>query len=119
MRNTRIALAALALAAPALAQTPPTPARREAAAAETVSVSGVGRATLAPDRASFSVGVQSMGPSVAAAVQENNQRVAAIVAAMRKLGATRSGPRSCRSTRSRTTSPTARRGSWATRCRTT
>ena len=88
MTNTRIALAALALAAPAVAQTPPTPAPREAAAAETVSVSGVGRATLTPDRASFSVGVQSMGPSVAAAVQENNQRVAAIVAAMRKLGAT-------------------------------
>jgi uncharacterized protein YggE len=87
MRNTRIALAALALAAPAAAQTPPTPAPREAAAVETVSVSGIGRATLTPDRASFTVGVQSMGPSVAAAVQENNQRVAAVVAAMRKLGA--------------------------------
>lgn len=88
MRNTRIVLACLVLAVPAAAQTPPTPAPREAAGAETVSVSGIGRATLAPDRASFSVGVQSMGPSVAAAVQENNQRVAAVVAAMRKLGAT-------------------------------
>ena len=87
MRNTRIALTALALATPAVAQTPPPPAPREAAPAETVSVSGIGRAALAPDRASFSVGVQSMGPTVAAAVQDNNQRVAAVVAAMRKLGA--------------------------------
>jgi uncharacterized protein YggE len=69
------------------AQTPPPPTPREPAALETISVSGVGRATVTPDRASFSVGVQSMAPTVAAAVQENNTRVAAIVAALRKLGA--------------------------------
>ena len=80
-------LAVLALAFPGFAQTPPPPAPREAAIPETISVSGVGRVTLTPDRANFSVGVQSMAPNVAAAVQENNTRVEAIVAALRKLGA--------------------------------
>jgi uncharacterized protein YggE len=81
------------LAAPLLplalfAQTPAPPVPREPAAVETVSVSGVGRATLTPDRATFSVGVQSVSTTVAAAVQENNTRVASVVAALRKLGAT-------------------------------
>lgn len=89
MRTSRFALlAALFSPLSAYAQTPPPPAPREAAVLETVSVSGVGRATLTPDRATFSVGVQSMAPTVAVAVQENNTRVAAIVAALRKLGAT-------------------------------
>jgi uncharacterized protein len=88
MRNTWLAGALLAaVTAPAGAQTPAPPAPRDVAAAETISVSGVGRVTLPPDRASFSVGVQSMGTTVAAAVQDNNTRVAAIVAALRKLGA--------------------------------
>jgi uncharacterized protein YggE len=81
-------LAALAAASSGFAQTPPPPTPREAAAWETISVSGEGRATVTPDRATFTVGVQSMAPAVAAAVQENNTRVAAIVAALRKLGAT-------------------------------
>lgn len=80
--------AALAFPANGLAQTPPPPSPREPASQETVSVSGVGRITLTPDRAVFSVGVQSMAPTVAAAVQENNARVAAILAALRQLGAT-------------------------------
>ena len=89
MSNTWIALSVCALlAVPAAAQTPPPPVPREAAPTETISVSGVGRTTLAPDRASFTVGVQSMATTVPAAVQDNNARVAAIVAAMRKLGAT-------------------------------
>jgi uncharacterized protein YggE len=89
MRTTALAVALLAMTAVgAGAQTPAPPPPRDVAAAETISVSGVGRVTLAPDRASFSVGVQSMGPTVAAAVQDNNARVAAIVAALRKLGAT-------------------------------
>jgi uncharacterized protein YggE len=54
---------------------------------ETISVSGVGRATVTPDRAVFSVGVTTTAATVAAAVQENNARVAAILAALRKLGA--------------------------------
>lgn len=82
-----VSVAVAATVATVAAQTPAPPAPREAAAAETVSVSGVGRTTLAPDRASFTIGVQSMATTVPAAVQDNNARVAAIVAAMRKLGA--------------------------------
>jgi hypothetical protein len=55
---------------------------------ESVSASGTGRVELAPDRVSFTVGVQTVGPSAAAAVQDNNTRVAAIIAALKKLGAT-------------------------------
>jgi uncharacterized protein YggE len=89
MNTPRLALlTALIAPVPALAQTAAPPPPREAAAVETVSVSGVGRATVTPDRASFSVGVESMAPTVAAAVQDNSTRVAAIVAALRKLGAT-------------------------------
>jgi uncharacterized protein YggE len=83
-----VALATVALPLSGLAQTPPPPAPREAALVETISVSGVGRVTVTPDRATFTVGVQSMAPTVAAAVQDNNTRVAAIVDALRKLGAT-------------------------------
>jgi hypothetical protein len=72
------------LAAPAAAQAP-TP--REPGGPETVSVSGTGRAELTPDRAAFTVGVQTVAPTVAAALQENNARVAAIVAALKRLGA--------------------------------
>jgi len=75
-------LAATLLAVPAAAQAPPAPA------AETVTVSGTGRVELTPDRATFSVGAQTTAPAVAAAVQENNARVAAIVAALKRLGAT-------------------------------
>jgi uncharacterized protein YggE len=83
-----VVLATLAAPLCGLAQTPPPPAPREAAFFETISVSGVGRVTVTPDRATFSVGVQSMAPTVAAAVQDNNTRAAAIVDALRKLGAT-------------------------------
>jgi uncharacterized protein YggE len=90
MKTPWLALTTASLLAPlsAAAQTPAPPPPREPAALETVSVSGVGTASAAPDRATFSVGVQSMAPTVAAAVQENNTRVAAVVAALRKLGAT-------------------------------
>jgi uncharacterized protein YggE len=76
-------LAATLLAGPAAAQAPPAPAT-----AEVVTVSGTGRVELTPDRATFSVGAQTSAPAVAAAVQENNARVAAIVAALKRLGAT-------------------------------
>lgn len=81
--SRHVVLAAMLLAVPADAQAPPA-----AAAAETVTVSGTGRVELTPDRATFSVGAQTTAPTVAAAVQENNARVAAIVAALKRLGAT-------------------------------
>ncbi len=56
--------------------------------AQSVSVNGTGRATVAPDRFTFSVGVQTVADTVDEAVSENNRRVAAVIAALKKAGAT-------------------------------
>ena len=69
------------------AQTPPGPVPREAATWQTLSVTGTGRVTLTPDRASFTVGVQTVAPSLAAATQDNAARMTAMLAALRKAGA--------------------------------
>lgn len=53
----------------------------------TITVSGTGRASVAPDRFSFTLGVQTSGPNVDDAVNENNQRVASVLAALKKAGA--------------------------------
>jgi uncharacterized protein len=75
----------LALAAPALrAQTTPP---REAALLDTVSVTGTARVRTQPDRVTFTVGVQTQAPTVEEAVNENNTRVAAVTAALKKAGA--------------------------------
>jgi uncharacterized protein YggE len=66
------------LAATALAQTP---------APETVTVTGTGRVSLQPDRYTFTAGVQTQAASVEDAVNENNTRVSAVVAALKKAGA--------------------------------
>jgi uncharacterized protein len=71
----------LALAPIALAQ-PMTPMP------ETVSVSGTGRVTVVPDRVTFNVAVQTIAPTVDEAVNENNARIAAVIAALKKAGAT-------------------------------
>ncbi len=55
---------------------------------ETISVSGTGRATLTPDRFTFTVGVQTVADTVDAAVNENNAKVAAVIAALKNAGAT-------------------------------
>ena len=55
---------------------------------ETVSVTGTGKTILVPDRFTFQVGVQTMGNTVDEAVAENNRRVAAVIAALKKAGAT-------------------------------
>lgn len=54
---------------------------------ETVSVTGTGRSSVTPDRYSFNVGVHTVGPSVEGALNENNARVAAVIAALKKAGA--------------------------------
>jgi len=54
---------------------------------ETVTVGGLGRASLAPDRFSFTVGVQTVAPTVDDAVTENNKRVQSVLAALKKAGA--------------------------------
>lgn len=52
-----------------------------------VTVGGTGRSSVTPDRFSFNVGVQTVGATVDAAVAENNRRVAAVIAALKKAGA--------------------------------
>ncbi|HEX9981655.1 MAG TPA: SIMPL domain-containing protein [Thermoanaerobaculia bacterium] len=74
-----------ALAQSAAAQSP---APRDVAMPETISVTGSGRTSLTPDRFSFSVGVQTIAPTVEAAVNENNTRVQNVIAALKKAGAT-------------------------------
>jgi uncharacterized protein YggE len=71
----------------ALAQQSGTTPPRESAWAETVSVTGTGKATLTPDRVTFTVGVQTIAPTVEEAVNENNQKVQATIAALKKAGA--------------------------------
>ncbi|HEY6138746.1 MAG TPA: SIMPL domain-containing protein [Thermoanaerobaculia bacterium] len=73
-------LATIFVAAAAFAQ-PMTPMP------ESVSVNGMGRVTLVPDRFTFTAGVQTNAPTVDAAVNENNERVARVVAALKAAGA--------------------------------
>ena len=77
----------LLLAAPLAAQTVTQPPR-EVAFAETISVTGTGKATLTPDRFSFTVGVQTTAPTVEEAVNQNNAKIANVIAALKKAGAT-------------------------------
>ena len=83
MKTTRSWVAVAALLCPAVPALAQAPDGREP---DSVSVTGVGKSAVTPDRASVSAGVQTLAASVQAAVQENNARVSAIVAALRKLG---------------------------------
>ena len=55
---------------------------------ETISVSGTGHASVTPDRFSFTVGVQTINDTVEQAVNENNSKTAATIAALKRAGAT-------------------------------
>jgi len=77
----------LLIATPLVAQTATQPPR-EPATPETISVTGTGHATLTPDRFSFSAGVQTTAPTVEEAVNENNSKMSAVIAALKKAGAT-------------------------------
>ncbi len=55
---------------------------------QTISVTGTGRTTVVPDRVTFNVAVQTTGQSVDQAVNENNAKVAATIAALKRAGAT-------------------------------
>jgi len=72
------------IAASAFAQSMPP---REPAPIDTVSVTGTGRVNLTPDRFSFNVAVQTIAPTVEEAVNENNTKVAAVIAALKNAGA--------------------------------
>jgi uncharacterized protein len=80
-------LSLLLLAAPMAAQTVTQPPR-EIATAETISVTGTGKTTLVPDRFSFTSGVQTTAPTVEEAVNQNNAKIASVIAALKKAGAT-------------------------------
>lgn len=71
-------------AAGAIAQTP---APSVPVFAETVTVQGTGRSNVVPDRFTFTVGVQTVAPTVDDAVKQNNTRVANVIAALKKAGA--------------------------------
>src|SRR6266550_6247029 len=75
------------IAAPIAAQTVTQPPR-EGAPPETISVTGTGHATLTPDRFTFTAGVQTMSPTVEEAVNENNSKMTAVIAALKRAGAT-------------------------------
>jgi uncharacterized protein YggE len=77
----------LLIAFPLAAQTVTQPPR-EGGMPETISVTGTGRATLTPDRFSFTAGVQTAAPTVEEAVNQNNAKMAAVIAALKRAGAT-------------------------------
>ena len=77
----------LLFALAASAQTPPIQNPREAAFLETVSVTGTGRVRLEPDRVTFTIGVETVAPTVDDAVKENNTKVAQVLSALRRAGA--------------------------------
>jgi uncharacterized protein YggE len=79
MKRTFLILTFIAASA-ALAQ--PAPQR------DTVSVSGMARSSVVPDHVTFNVTVQTVGQTVDEAVNENNTKVAAVLAALKKAGAT-------------------------------
>lgn len=85
MKRFLVILAALAATSSVLgqSQTPVSPQL-----VESVSVTGTGRVTLVPDRFTFQVGVQTNAPTVDDAVNENNRRLAAVIAALKQAGAT-------------------------------
>jgi hypothetical protein len=88
MRTFLATIFALAVTIAATAQTTIAPRERMMPYPETISVGGTGRATVTPDRFTFTVGVQTVGDSVDVAVNENNSKVAAVIAALKKAGAT-------------------------------
>ncbi len=85
--KTFLVFAAIAFATGANAQTATQPPR-ESGYEETISVTGTGRTTLIPDRFSFTAGVRTVAPTVEDAVNQNNTRTAAVIAALKKAGAT-------------------------------
>lgn len=86
MKTFLISLVSLLVSLEAAAQATTTPPR-EPLMPETVSVTGTGRVVVMPDRFVFNVGVQSIGPNVQDVVNQNNAKVASVIAALQKAGA--------------------------------
>lgn len=81
MLRTLAFAAALALAAPAFAQDT-LPDDRPA----TLSVSGTGKVSVAPDMATLSIGVETRADTAAAAVADNNKAAQRIIATLKENG---------------------------------
>lgn len=89
MKTFLTTMITLAITVAAAAQITPAPPPRDAMGPhfDTVSVSGTGRTSVTPDRFSFTVGVQTLADTVEQAVNENNAKIAAVIAALKKAGA--------------------------------
>lgn len=87
MMHTRAAVLALAI----LSAAPAAAARADTNPPPTISVSGTGSVTYAPDIARISLGVRAQSASAAAAANMVNARAAAVIGALRKLGIADSG----------------------------
>jgi uncharacterized protein YggE len=85
MKRFLTAMIALAIATSVVAQPGLPPS--DGMMSGTITVTGNGRSSVTPDRFSFTLGVQTSGPSVDDAVNENNRRVASVLAALKKAGA--------------------------------
>jgi len=86
MKRFLIPALAAALGTSALAQ--PAATTHDPAFTDTVSVTGTSHVTVTPDRFSFNATVQTIAQTVEEAVNENNTKVAAVIAALKSAGAT-------------------------------
>ncbi|MEA2239940.1 MAG: uncharacterized protein QOC81_4664 [Thermoanaerobaculia bacterium] len=85
MKTFLVSVATIFICTSAFAQPAATP--REPAPVDTISVTGTGHVSLTPDRFSFTATVQTMAPTVEEAVNDNNTKVAAAIAALKAAGA--------------------------------
>src|SRR3954453_17284698 len=81
-----VSVTAFAQTAPPREPAPVAPPR-EPAPVDTVSVTGSARVTTTPDRFAFNGSVQTISPTVEEAVNENNRKIAAVIAALKNAGA--------------------------------
>lgn len=87
MKKLAMAAVIAAIAIPALAQTPAGTPPRQEAPMEMISVAGEGRVKLTPDRVRFNVGVETMAATPSEALEQNNQKIKAVIDALKKAGA--------------------------------
>lgn len=83
MKRFLITLTTLLVATTSFAQA----TTRIDATVDTVTVGGTGKAIVAPDRFMFNVGVQTVANTVDEAVNQNNRKIASVIAALKKAGA--------------------------------
>lgn len=87
MKKLAMAAVIAAIAIPALAQTQAGTPPRQEAPMEMISVAGEGRVKLTPDRVRFNVGVETMAATPSEALEQNNQKIKAVIDALKKAGA--------------------------------